>query len=551
MHCAIYARYSDESQNPRSTDDQISQCRQLIEQRGWALQEQHVYSDDAVSGIYLHRNAYSALKAAARAGAFACIIVDDLSRLGRNAAESIDVYQEFTGIGVSIIAIADGIDSAVASSKLPYYFKSITNELFLDDLKAKIVRGLRGQILRGYSAGGRVYGYDAEPDWIVPEQYDKFRRRRRHGVRITVNTAEATTVRKIFTLYASGQGYRAIAAELNSEHVPSPHALCGHRSGFWQGTTIRTLLRQVKYTGDWTWNRAKWKKKTATGKRLSRRNPSSEWVHRHCEELRIIPPSLWNQVQERLGTTSTRKSTGSPTRFKYILSGILKCPDCGSSLVVVNSKVNSDYVCCRRRSGGIAACPSTLRLPRALAEKHILDQLRSTVLNPTSIRRIVARVSQLMTEQQSPRPESVADLIKQEGQLQQIISRLVACIEDGTASESIVTQIREREGQLYEIREKIDARSHTAHPPKPVKIDTHAITAQLSVFETLLDESRSTATGLIGTANALLRRLFTSPMTAHQETTATGKRFQLTGLISPLALLNLPEVTKYNSGAGI
>ena len=549
MHCAIYARYSDESQNPRSTDDQISQCRQLIEQRGWELQEQHVYSDDAVSGIYLHRSAYSALKAAARAGAFACIIVDDLSRLGRNAAESIDVYQEFTGIGVSIIAIADGIDSAVASSKLPYYFKSITNELFLDDLKAKIVRGLRGQILRGYSAGGRVYGYDAEPDWIVPEQYDKFRRRRRHGVRITVNTSEAATVRKIFTLYASGQGYRAIAAELNSEHVPSPHALCGHRSGFWQGSTVRTLLRQVKYTGDWTWNRSKWKKKTATGKRLSRRNPSSEWVHRHCEELRIIPPSLWNQVQDRLGTTATRKPQGQPR--KYVLSGLLKCPDCGSAMIVVNNKNSSDYVCCRRRSGGTEACPSTLRLPRALAEKHVLAQLRTTVLNPTAIRRIASRVRQLVSEKQPPPPESAAVLIKQADQLQQIIGRLVACIEDGTASESIVNQIREREGQLYELREKIAEGAQAAHPPKPLQIDTREIESQLNVLDVALNESRDNAPQLTRKANDILRRLFTAPMMARLETTTTGQRFQLTGTISPLAVLNPCNDFKYNSGAGI
>ncbi len=549
MHCAIYARYSDESQNPRSTDDQISQCRQLVAQRGWQLDERHVYSDDAVSGVVLHRSAYTAMKSAAFAGAFACIIVDDLSRLGRNAAESLNVYQEFTAVGVSIIAIADGIDSAVASSKLPYYFKSISNELFLDDLKAKIIRGLRGQILRGYSAGGRVYGYNAVPHWLEPEQYDKFGRRRRHGVHITINDTEAAVVRRIFTLYASGTGYKAIAAELNSEHVPSPHATCGHRSGFWQATTVRSLLRQVKYSGDWTWNRCKWNKKASTGKRLSRLNPSTSWVHRHCEELRIIPPSLWRQVQNRISETANRKSMGSPKRFKYLLSGVLKCPDCGSSLVVVNYKNHSEYVCCRRRSSGLTACPSTLRLPRVIAESYILDKLRDTILNPVAVRRITARVAQLMNEQQAPSRESVTALKKQQTQIQQIIGRLVGCIEDGTGSEAIASQIREREAQLYEIRERISHLSQTATPP-PIKIAPSEVLQQLSVFEEILESGRATTGEQVEKGNGILRRLFTAPMIATCTSTAKGKRFTITGHAAPLAIFNLQFSNKFNSGAG-
>ena len=39
--CAIYARYSSDLQNPTSITDQVRNCRDHAEQRGWAVLEEH------------------------------------------------------------------------------------------------------------------------------------------------------------------------------------------------------------------------------------------------------------------------------------------------------------------------------------------------------------------------------------------------------------------------------------------------------------------------------------------------------------------------------
>ncbi|MCC6963733.1 MAG: recombinase family protein [candidate division Zixibacteria bacterium] len=564
MRCAIYARYSDESQNPKSTTDQISQCREYITSRGWTVGPSQIYSDDAVSGSVLNRAAYIHMKAAALTGAFAYIVVDDLSRLGRNAAECLHVYQEFTTAGVNIAAIADGIDSAVESSKLPYYFKSITNEIFLDDLKAKIVRGLKGQVLRGYSAGGRVYGYDTKPDWIEPEQYDKFGRRRRHGVRVVINPREAAVVLRIFQLFAQGIGYRHIASTLNAEQIESPHSGCGHRSGYWQSSTIRAMLKQPKYVGDWTWNRTKWNKKNATGKRLARLNPASAWVHHRCEDLRIVPPSLWQQVQNRLSQSSARTSPGN--RKSFALSGLLTCANCGSKLVIVKSRGVQTYACNRHRSGGPFACSSTARLPRREAEQSIFAELKSLLLNQESLSRIASHVREFLRRSEKPTPASTPSLKRRERQLSAALQRLLEAIEDGQGSQLIVERIRQREAELFEIREQITASTGRAagassHPAADPDSDTTTTQIAKYIFqlETLIDESISGNSRLLTEFNALLKRLIPVPLRVEPQydrnsRTRSAAAFTITGHLSPLNLLQpgliSPAYPKMNSGAG-
>jgi site-specific DNA recombinase len=47
------------------------------------------------------------------------------------------------------------------------------------------------------------------------------------------------------------------------------------------------------------WNRLRYVKDPATGKRISRLNDSERWFVQEVPELRIVPHDLWNRVKER------------------------------------------------------------------------------------------------------------------------------------------------------------------------------------------------------------------------------------------------------------
>jgi site-specific DNA recombinase len=65
LRCAAYARYSSDLQSPRSIEDQLRICREYAHSRGFTFLEEHVYADEALSGVGADRPGLGRLLAAA------------------------------------------------------------------------------------------------------------------------------------------------------------------------------------------------------------------------------------------------------------------------------------------------------------------------------------------------------------------------------------------------------------------------------------------------------------------------------------------------------
>src|ERR1700756_2113672 len=55
LRCAVYSRFSSDRQSPISINDQIRKCREYAGRQGWAVLEEHIYADHAVSGTSTER----------------------------------------------------------------------------------------------------------------------------------------------------------------------------------------------------------------------------------------------------------------------------------------------------------------------------------------------------------------------------------------------------------------------------------------------------------------------------------------------------------------
>ena len=163
MRVAIYARYSSENQSEKSIDDQIRVCQKYIEANGLLFDEKHIYVDEAISGSIHNRPGLQALEKAIENKEVQAVAVDDLSRLSRSNHQMLTLVQKFDFYQIKIISVSDGIITDDDNSKLGIHIRGLINELYLDDLKKKTMRGLEGQKLRGYSTGESVYGYKSCP----------------------------------------------------------------------------------------------------------------------------------------------------------------------------------------------------------------------------------------------------------------------------------------------------------------------------------------------------------------------------------------------------
>jgi DNA invertase Pin-like site-specific DNA recombinase len=97
--------------------------------------------------------------------------------------------------------------------------KGLMNEIYLDDLRDKTRRGLKGAALRGASVGGRAYGYKSEP---VVDGIGKVT-----SFKVVLHPEHAQVVKRIHKWYADGKSPQWIAGELNRLKIPSPRGAMG------------------------------------------------------------------------------------------------------------------------------------------------------------------------------------------------------------------------------------------------------------------------------------------------------------------------------------
>ena len=142
MRVAIYARYSSKNQSEKSIDDQVRVCQRYIEGNNLIFDPKHIYSDQAISGSVINRPGLSALERAIENKEVNAVAVDDLSRLSRINHQMLTLVNKFNFHQIQIIYVSDGIVTDDDNSKLGIHIRGLINELYLDDLRKKTMRGL-------------------------------------------------------------------------------------------------------------------------------------------------------------------------------------------------------------------------------------------------------------------------------------------------------------------------------------------------------------------------------------------------------------------------
>src|SRR5262245_61396466 len=147
----------------------------------------------------------------------------------------------------------------------------------------------------------------------------------------------------------------------------------------WSPATVTRMLRCEKYSGVWAWNRTESRRDPRTGRRRRFPKPESQWIVQEDAALRIVPESLWQQVQKRLqeatGIWPGKKglrgfSPQQRSRMKlyptHLLSGSMSCGACGNAIAQVSGKSGGYYGCLSAAKG---ACSNRLLVKRTLAER--------------------------------------------------------------------------------------------------------------------------------------------------------------------------------------
>ena len=270
----IYARYSSDLQSEHSIDEQVRVCRALADRNGWQVTE--IYADYALSGASATRPRYQQVQVDIRSGRFDVVLSESVDRISRDQEHIAGFYKQARFSGVQIITHAEG-----EIPELHIGLKGTMSALFLKELGQKTLRGVEGVVLAGRSGGGLSFGYRVR------------RGLRANGTPVTgeleIDPDQADMIRRVFASYARGLPPRAVARTLNTEGVP------GSRGGSWTASLLlggvareTGMLRNRLYVGERVWNRQRFLKDPATGRRVGQVNPESAWVVTQVPDLAIV-----------------------------------------------------------------------------------------------------------------------------------------------------------------------------------------------------------------------------------------------------------------------
>jgi DNA invertase Pin-like site-specific DNA recombinase len=370
MRAVIYARFSTDLQSASSLDDQVRLCREPIERDGHELVQ--VYKDRAVSGATLMRQGIQALMQDTVRGDFELVYAEALDRISRDQEDVAGVFKRLCFADVKIITLSEG-----EIGELHVGLKGTMNALFLKDLADKTRRGLRGRVELGRSGGGNSYAYDVVRSLRADGTAQAGERR--------IDLAKADIVRRIFREYSQGLSPRTIAKRLNRDGISGPtgapwgpSTINGNRK---RGTGI---LNNEIYIGKLIWNRLRYVKDPISGKRRSRLNPEKDWIIKAIPELRIVGQELWEAVKARQAATTrdTRpdarnKAFWEQQRPRYLVSGLMKCGQCGASYTKYG---RYRFGCAAARDR--ATCNNHLTIHIGEIEAAILTGLEEHLMNP-------------------------------------------------------------------------------------------------------------------------------------------------------------------------
>lgn len=299
FRAGIYTRLSQERteewrNKSSSIETQIEICQEYANSENMNLVK--VYTDYEYSGTNFDRPGYIEMMDDVRSGLINCIIIRDLSRLGREHLEMGRLVDKvFPFLGVRFISVVDKIDTERGiDAKLSFemLIKNLINDMYAKDIGYKVKTSKRLNAKQGFFIGSNPpFGYK-----VVEKD---------GGRKLEPDEVSKKIIERIFTRYVAGENTFKIAKELNEDNISTSSAY--NKTGNilrepgepqWRKGTIANMLRQRVYTGCLVQGT----KENVPGKKSGhyRQKPKDEWIIVEDTHEAIIPKDLFKAAQEIL-----------------------------------------------------------------------------------------------------------------------------------------------------------------------------------------------------------------------------------------------------------
>ena len=400
----IYARYSSDNQTEQSIEGQLRVCNEYAKTHDMLVIR--TYIDRAMTGTNDNRPDFRNMIADSAKREFDCVLVYKFDRFSRNKYETAIHKKTLKDNGVKVVSATEYIPDTPEAIIFEGMLEGLA-EYYSVELSQKVRRGMNESRIKGNFTGGfLIYGYKVE------------------NHKILIDESKAEVVRYIYDQYAQGVYVKDIIDSLTAKGVYN-------RGKKFAKNTVYNILRNEKYVG----------------------------IYRYHDEVfdniypQIVSAETFENVRRKI--LSNRYGSRS-VEVVYLLRGKLKCGYCGSTIsaecgTAKNGQTIRYYKCLgRKRQSG---CQKS-QVRKEVLEKYVLDNVIEQLSNPETQNYIADRLIEIQ-ERRIKENSTLALLTKEIRQTENAIHNIMATIEQGGTSATVMKRMRELEVKLEDLQRQL------------------------------------------------------------------------------------------------
>lgn len=425
------------------------------------IPEQNIkfYIDEGHTGEVLNRPDLDRLRIDMKDKLIKRVICYDPDRLSRKLVIQLIITEEIDKHKVDLIFVNGDYDKTPEGIMF-YQFRGAIAEFDKQKINRQLSEGRRkkakeGKVLRDY----KIFGYDYEDKTST----------------YVINEEEAAVVRLIFDLCTRPheilseedkrvEGLNGIALYLMRKKIRTKN-----NGTVWHRQVVRQILKNTAYIGEFYQN--KWdtegsllnKYRDESERIPMKLRPKDEWILTPVPQ--IIERAQFEHVQKILEESRRRWANRGLT--EYLLSGIVRCGECGNTMGGVKAKSWGKVVynyCCHKNTAGAKNRGCGRKIPTHILENEVWNTVHQWLNQPDEISATMVEESKPRISFEESEIKRIENEINKAKNARKRLLRLFASQEDaGFDEEEVRQELREWKDkenhlmeQLDEVKEKIE-----------------------------------------------------------------------------------------------
>ena len=333
------------------------------------------------------------------------VLVFKLSRFGRNAADVLSCLQVMQDYGVNLICVEDGIDSSKDAGKLMISVLSAVAEIERENIRVQTMEGRMQKAREGkWNGGFAPYGYELKEG------------------KLYINEEEAIAIRTIFDKYVNtDMGANAIAKYLENHGISKIPRQNG-KNPLFDASLIRKIIHNPVYCGKIAFGRRRTEKVQGTRNDYHLVKKDDYILVEGLHEA-IVTEEDWNLAQEKSKKNAFVREKVRDLNHAHVLSGIVRCPDCGKGLYgnistphKKDNKIRHYYYCKNTVKVTGHKCKFRTNIDQEEINRQVFAVISAMVSQPEFIDAIKKKISSTIDTSEMEKKKETLDARRQQAE---------------------------------------------------------------------------------------------------------------------------------------